>query len=203
MSRPVEPPPRWATDETNNAEPSEGTKDTGWANGDVVVSSYFNWFMLTVYQWLTYFADSIGGARVRHIPPVMGQSIVGGVFDETRGNFGFTGGTQKLVLPIVLEEGEVLKRIDASILTVAGGTNAVTMTLYQVDCTGTTGASPTAIDDATTTTNDDTTEVISITGLNEISADDLIHYILTFSISGYDVGAVVDTISVTTQLAGD
>lgn len=56
--------PRWATDGTNNDEPTEGRKDTGFlapsgspAVGDVPTSDEFNWYMNLVYQWLLWMRD--------------------------------------------------------------------------------------------------------------------------------------------------
>ncbi len=46
--------PEWASDETNNTEPSSGQKDTGWENNQAAVSSFFNWYQFLVYQWIEY-----------------------------------------------------------------------------------------------------------------------------------------------------
>lgn len=46
--------PRWNTDLTNNTDPPSGQKDTGWTVSQVPPSSYFNWWMNLVYQWVLY-----------------------------------------------------------------------------------------------------------------------------------------------------
>lgn len=55
---PVQPlkEPRWATDETNNAEPLTGRKDTGIPNGAAVVSAELNFLFFTLYQWQQWVA---------------------------------------------------------------------------------------------------------------------------------------------------
>jgi hypothetical protein len=57
---PVKPTslPRWATDGTNNDEPSSGQKDTGWTPNQIGVSDYDNWFKNLVYLWCV-FLDTI------------------------------------------------------------------------------------------------------------------------------------------------
>ncbi len=49
--------PVWATDQTNNTEPSSGQKQTGWLLNQKAVSSYWNWYQHLVYQWIAYLAD--------------------------------------------------------------------------------------------------------------------------------------------------
>jgi hypothetical protein len=48
---------RWATDETNNTAPSSGQKDTGWTDGQVAVSDYFNVLGFEAYKWFQYLSD--------------------------------------------------------------------------------------------------------------------------------------------------
>lgn len=49
--------PAWATDLTNNTEPSAGQKATGWTVNQVAVSSYFNWLAKNYYDWASYLND--------------------------------------------------------------------------------------------------------------------------------------------------
>lgn len=46
--------PAWATDGTNNDEPSAGQKATGWTPGQTGVSDYDNWYKKLVYDWCSY-----------------------------------------------------------------------------------------------------------------------------------------------------
>lgn len=46
--------PTWATDLSNNTEPSSGQKASGWTVEQVPPSSYFNWWMYTAYLWSQY-----------------------------------------------------------------------------------------------------------------------------------------------------
>lgn len=46
--------PTWATDQTNNLEPSAGQKASGWDMNQPAISSYFNWLFYTIYIWLAY-----------------------------------------------------------------------------------------------------------------------------------------------------
>lgn len=46
--------PRWNTDATNRTDPPSGQKDTGWTPNQVPPSSYFNWWMNLVYEWVLY-----------------------------------------------------------------------------------------------------------------------------------------------------
>lgn len=58
--------PRWASDESNNTEPSSGQKDTGWTPGQDGVSDYDNWIKFLTYQWCEYLSDGAftGGISV-------------------------------------------------------------------------------------------------------------------------------------------
>ena len=49
--------PQWATDETNNTEPSLGQKETGWVPFQDGVSDYDNWYKQLVYRWCEYIDD--------------------------------------------------------------------------------------------------------------------------------------------------
>lgn len=49
----------WATDETNNVNPSSGQKASGWTPGQVAISSYFNDWQLKVHRWLEWLDDSV------------------------------------------------------------------------------------------------------------------------------------------------
>lgn len=51
--------PEWATDETNNTEPSAGQKASGWTNGQVPPSSYFNWYMFSVWLWIEWLNSAV------------------------------------------------------------------------------------------------------------------------------------------------
>jgi hypothetical protein len=56
MAKPTQLP-EWATDETNNTEPSSGQKETGWEFNQPAVSSYFNWWQHLVFLWIAYLND--------------------------------------------------------------------------------------------------------------------------------------------------
>lgn len=49
--------PEWATDETNNDEPSAGQKATGWTPGQDGVSDWDNWYKKLVFDWTAYLND--------------------------------------------------------------------------------------------------------------------------------------------------
>lgn len=51
--------PRWATDLSNNDEPSSGQKDTGWTPGQDGVSDYDNWKSYWAYKWCEWVSDSL------------------------------------------------------------------------------------------------------------------------------------------------
>lgn len=58
---------RWAetgggTPAANITEPASGQKDTGWTNGQQPPSSYFNWWMTTIYAWIKYLDDLVNQA---------------------------------------------------------------------------------------------------------------------------------------------
>ncbi len=46
--------PQWASDETNNTEPSSGQKESGWTPSQDGVSDYMNWWMYLVYLWIQW-----------------------------------------------------------------------------------------------------------------------------------------------------
>lgn len=46
--------PTWNTSGLNRTEPSAGIKASGWLVNDPINSSYFNWWMWLVYQWVLY-----------------------------------------------------------------------------------------------------------------------------------------------------
>lgn len=54
MAKPSEGVPTWASDETNNTEPSALQKAGGWSAGQDGVSSYDNWFKNITSKWLAY-----------------------------------------------------------------------------------------------------------------------------------------------------
>jgi hypothetical protein len=53
MAQPINVP-RWNTDLTNQTEPPAGQKDTGQVAGAPLDSSYFNWILFTIYEWVLW-----------------------------------------------------------------------------------------------------------------------------------------------------
>lgn len=51
--------PEWASDGTNNTEPTSTQKDTGWTPGQDGVSDYDNWYKELVYRWVQYLSDLV------------------------------------------------------------------------------------------------------------------------------------------------
>jgi hypothetical protein len=66
--------PAWATDVTNNDEPSAGQKATGWTPGQTGVSDYDNWWKKLAYDWIEYLDD--GAFTGNH--SVTGELVVRG-----------------------------------------------------------------------------------------------------------------------------
>jgi hypothetical protein len=56
MAKPTELP-RWGTDETNETEPSEGQKSSGWVNSQTPPSGYENWIKRVTYTWCAWADD--------------------------------------------------------------------------------------------------------------------------------------------------
>lgn len=54
--------PAWNTGGANRTEPSAGEKILGWVAGDPVNSSYFNWLLFTVYEWVLFLQGIEGEA---------------------------------------------------------------------------------------------------------------------------------------------
>jgi hypothetical protein len=46
--------PQWDSNQTNVATPPAGKKTDGWTNGETGDSSWMNWFMYWVYQWIVW-----------------------------------------------------------------------------------------------------------------------------------------------------
>ena len=101
--------PRWATDETNNTEPSEGKKDTGFEVGEKPISSTnFNWLLNVIYQWLLFLTT-----RTRMVP-VRFDAIALGATSWTSDGIVITSGgvgeTAYLEIPVF--EGDSISAID-------------------------------------------------------------------------------------------
>lgn len=63
MSRPSSLP-EWNTGGANRVEPLSGKKTLGWANLEILISSWLNWWMNLVYLWLVYLdAVAVNGPR--------------------------------------------------------------------------------------------------------------------------------------------
>lgn len=81
----------WNNDGTNNVEPSSGQKDTGWTLGQKPPSSYFNWWMKLVHDWMQYLSDGAlsgdhsiaGNLSVTGTSGVTGNATVGGTLGVT------------------------------------------------------------------------------------------------------------------------
>lgn len=97
--------PRWATDETNNTEPSEGHKDTGFENGEKPISSTdFNWLLNYIYQWLLFVTTRTLMVPVRLDGATNWTSD--GVIVES------AGVGQTIFLPLPVAEGDSISAID-------------------------------------------------------------------------------------------
>lgn len=72
--------PQWATDGTNNTEPSLAQKQTGWTPGQDGVSDYDNWYKELVYRWCQYINDGVidGDLSIDGNLDVTGEVTVGG-----------------------------------------------------------------------------------------------------------------------------
>jgi len=107
MTAPAELPV-WATDNTNNGEPSSGQKNSGWAVNQFIVSSYFNWWMNLVYQWINYLSSGVD-AGWHDQTPVGVPSAANATFANGRWTFG-TGVSASYLTPIAVQPrvGEVI-----------------------------------------------------------------------------------------------
>lgn len=79
--------PEWATDETNNTEPSAGQKATGWNQAQKPPSSYFNWWQFTVWLWIEWLNAAevdFGTATVRADDMIVDDdlTVTGQVLDD-------------------------------------------------------------------------------------------------------------------------
>lgn len=101
MARPIDNKyPRWASDGTNNIEPSEGEKDTGWPPGDVPPAQYENWRSNTAYNWVQYYDETINGFSAQeNDPPDLSVVINEGVLRY--GQQGILGVPQQTSDPFV------------------------------------------------------------------------------------------------------
>lgn len=61
--------PEWATDETNNTEPSLAQKQAGWGYEQEASSSFFNWWMRLVYLWIVWLSGAVTRERTRWLMP--------------------------------------------------------------------------------------------------------------------------------------
>jgi hypothetical protein len=106
--------PEWATDETNNTEPSAGQKATGYTPGQAAVSSYFNWFMRRAGQWCQYLND---GALEGPISITTALQVTAGAgTGVVQAAGGFLGGQVKSgqwwtgqIRPVALQDGPVYR----------------------------------------------------------------------------------------------
>jgi hypothetical protein len=73
---------------TNIATPSSGQQDTGWTVGQAPPSSYFNWWMRLVYDWILYLKDAVFTAT-----PSSGLAGVSGTGDGAAAGVSGTGGS--------------------------------------------------------------------------------------------------------------
>lgn len=97
--------PRWATDETNNTEPTEGKKDTGFEVGEKPISSTaFNWLLNVIYQWLSFYQT-----RTRFV-----QVQLDGATSWTSDGVVVTsaGVGETIYLPLHCTEGDSISAID-------------------------------------------------------------------------------------------
>lgn len=62
--------PAWATAGTNNVAASGGQIASGWTNGQIPPSSYFNFWQNLVGEWIAYFDQTVNQSLKQHIPPI-------------------------------------------------------------------------------------------------------------------------------------
>lgn len=72
--------PVWNTDGTNRTTPSGAQQGTGWTLNQTGVSSFMNWWMYWVYQWILYFAARVfdGDVTINGNLTVTGTSALNG-----------------------------------------------------------------------------------------------------------------------------
>lgn len=80
MAKPAQLP-EWGTDQSNEVEPTAGQKTTGWTPNQTAVSSYFNWLLRIIYEWLAYL--NAGALEGNH--SIDGTLDVTGVVTATAG----------------------------------------------------------------------------------------------------------------------
>jgi len=71
--------PIWATDGTNNTEPSLSQKQSGWTPNQDGVSDYDNWYKRLVYDWCAWLDGADLGAMTFSTIHVTGTSALDGV----------------------------------------------------------------------------------------------------------------------------
>jgi hypothetical protein len=64
MPKPTGNLPDWDTNGTNSTEPPAGKKSDGWAVDEPAASSYFNWWMNKLSQWMTFFNELTPGSNI-------------------------------------------------------------------------------------------------------------------------------------------
>lgn len=91
MPQPVQDP-LWASDETNNTEPSLEQKESGWTQHQKGDSAFMNWWMYLVYLWVIYLKnqDFEGDVAVEDDLLVGGDLTVEGNL-QVDGNITVTG----------------------------------------------------------------------------------------------------------------
>jgi len=100
--------PRWATDETNNTEPDEAKKDTGFENGEKPIpSTDFNWLLNYHYQWLLFVTT-----RTRFVRPIFDAIDLDSKSWTSDGIVVTSGSLANAFFAIPAEEGDVISAID-------------------------------------------------------------------------------------------
>lgn len=83
----------WNSGGANNVEPSAGEKVTGWTVGQAPPSSYFNWWMRLIWQWIVYLDDLATTAFTWTAAHVFnsGITVVGGIVGTGTAAAGLAG----------------------------------------------------------------------------------------------------------------
>lgn len=73
---------RWSDLGTNNIEAASGVKDAGYGLGDVAVSSYYNFTLNAIHDWLVFLDDPVGTGT---------NAAISATGSSTAGNIGLEG----------------------------------------------------------------------------------------------------------------
>lgn len=144
MARPPKLP-RWATDLSNNTEPSAGTKNTGWAPNADGISDYDNWFKETTYRWLQHLSEGV------HYKDPFEWELISGTATPAAGGQRWTwtiGNAPSFVMPLDFPAGTVIEKVTFS-YEVTGASPSVSMGWGRIKLSDNTIQQATVITDTT------------------------------------------------------